>query len=131
MARQHLQHHYSALRPSGSFARGRCSGFSSRYFTTTCSADCEDWSEKFSNTTPTPLCDSLVCVHPYNEGLHRGLLPRRGPSVRSAPLACPRPSCVSLSSGFFHCHCHCHTLLPFTCAPDFLSCIARGSDPRF
>ena len=80
-----------------------------------------------SNSTPTPLCDSLLCVHPHNEGIHRGLLPRRGPSVRSAPLACPRSSCLTLSSGFFHCHCH--TPLPFTCA--FLSCIARGSDPRF
>ena len=26
-----------------------------------------------SNTTPTPLCDSLGCVHPHNEGSHRGL----------------------------------------------------------
>ena len=38
-----------------------------------------------------------------------------------------RSSCLSLLSGFFHCHCHCHTLLPFTCAPDFFTCIARGS----
>ena len=55
----------------------------------------------FSNTTPTPLCASLGCVHPHNEGLHRGLLSRRGPSVRSAPLACHRSSCLSLSSDFF------------------------------
>ena len=48
-----------------------------------------------SNTTPTPLCDSVGCVHPHNEGLHRGLLSRRGPSVRSAPLACHRFSCLS------------------------------------
>ena len=41
---------------------------------------------------PTPL--QHHCVHPHNEGLHRGLLPRRGPSVRSAPLACP--SCFSI-----------------------------------
>ena len=48
-----------------------------------------------SNTTPTPLCASLGCVHPHNEGLHRGLLSRRDPSVRSAPLACHRSSCHS------------------------------------
>ena len=50
---------------------------------------------------PTPLCDSLGRVHPHDEGLYRGLLPRRGPSVRSAPLACHRSSCLSLSSDFF------------------------------
>ena len=48
-----------------------------------------------SNTTPTPLCDSLGCVHPHYDGSHRGLLPRRGPSVRPAPLACHRSSCLS------------------------------------
>ena len=48
-----------------------------------------------SNTTPTPLCASLGCVHPHYEGLHRGLLPRRGPSVRPALLACHRSSCLS------------------------------------
>ena len=48
-----------------------------------------------SNTTPTPLCDSLGCVHTHYEGLHRGLLPRRGPSVRPAPLACHRSSSLS------------------------------------
>ena len=47
-----------------------------------------------SNTTPTPLCESVGCVHPHNE-VHRGLLSRRGPSVRSAPLACHRFSCLS------------------------------------
>ena len=53
-----------------------------------------------SNTTPTPLCDSLGCVHPHNEGLHRGLLPRRDPSVRSAPLACHRSSILFLLVSF-------------------------------
>ena len=48
-----------------------------------------------SISTPTPLCDSVGCVHLHNEGLHRGLLLRRDPSVRSAPLACPRSSCLS------------------------------------
>ena len=48
-----------------------------------------------SNTTPTPLRASLSCVHPQDEGLHRGLLSRFDPSVRSAPLACPRSSCLS------------------------------------
>ena len=107
-------------------------------FTTTCSADCVGWSERFVAAAvrrwfPISLQHhrgSLGCVHPHNEGFHRGLLPQLGPSVRSAPLACPRSQCLSLV-WFFHCHCHCHTLLPFTCVPDFLSCIARGSDPRF
>ena len=74
-----------------------------------------------SNTTTTPLCDSLGCVHPHNEGLH-GLLSRRGPSsVCSAPLTCPPSSCF-----FFYrlvlakTLCHCHTLLFFTCSDDFL-----------
>ena len=62
-----------------------------------------------SNTTPTSLCtqlmrrqqqqqhhcDYLGCVHPHCEGLHRGLLPRRGLSVRPAPLAFHRSSCLS------------------------------------
>ena len=61
------------------------------------------------NTTPTPLCtqlmrrqqqqqphcDYLGCVHPHCEGKHRGLWPRRGLSVRPAPLACHRSSCLS------------------------------------
>ena len=55
-----------------------------------------------SSTTPTPLCVSLGCAHSHNEGLHRGLLPRRGPSVRSAPLVCHRPIVsLSPSSDFF------------------------------
>ena len=62
-----------------------------------------------SNITPTPLCDSLGCVHPHYEGLHRGLLPQRGRSVRPAPLACHRSSS------------HCHTLLFITCSDDLLS----------
>ena len=45
-----------------------------------------------------PLCDALDCVHLHDEGLHRGLLPRRGPSVRPAPLACHRSSCLSVQS---------------------------------
>ena len=49
-----------------------------------------------SNITSTPLCDSLGCVHPHNEGLHSGLLSRRGPSVRPAPLTCHRSSLLSL-----------------------------------
>ena len=42
-----------------------------------------------------PHCDYLGCVHPHFEGVHRGLLPRRGMSVRPAPLACRRSSCLS------------------------------------
>ena len=42
-----------------------------------------------------PHCDYLGYVHPHCEGLHRGLLPRRGLSVRPAPLACHRSSCLS------------------------------------
>ena len=49
---------------------------------------------------PTPLRHHYMILwavsHPHNEGLHRGLLPRRGPSVRSAPLACHRSSCFSI-----------------------------------
>ena len=69
--------------------------------TTTCSADCEDWSERslplrsvggFQHPSNTSV---LGCVHPQYEGLHRGLLPRRGPSVRPAPLVCHRSSCLS------------------------------------
>ena len=42
------------------------------------------------------------------------------------------PRLSRLVSGFFHWSCHCRTLLPFTCARDFLSCIARGLQfPRF
>ena len=28
--------------------------------------------------SPTPLCDTLGCVHPHNKGFHRNLLSRRG-----------------------------------------------------
>ena len=44
------------------------------------------WSEKFvasaaRRCSPVPLCDALDCVHLHNEGLHCGLLSRRGPVV--------------------------------------------------
>ena len=64
------------------------------------------------------------CVHLHNEGIHRGLLSRRGLLVRPTLLG------VSMLVSLF-CRlaltenqgvsCHCHTLLPFTCAHDFLS----------
>ena len=74
-----------------------------------------------SNTTPTPLCASPGCVHPHNENLHRGLLPRRGPFVRLASLACVIDPRLSLSSDF---------LVTFpryfsSCSDDFLSCVHR------
>ena len=97
-----------------------------------------------SNTTPTPLMACLGCVHPHNEGLHRGLLSRRGKSVRSAPLACHRSSCLSLSSDFFvtfaryfsshvlitssasQCHSHCGQMRLRVLNPDaFLSHCTR------
>ena len=96
-----------------------------------CSADCEDWSERFVAAAvrrwfPMPLCDPLVStlkMKAFIAASWRGVV-RRFVRHRWRVLD-PR---VSLSSGFSHCHCHCHTLLPFTCAPDFLSCISRGSE---
>ena len=47
--------------------------------TTTCSAVCEVWSERFSvpaarRCSPIPLRDTLSCVHLHNEGFHRGAI---------------------------------------------------------
>ena len=91
-------------------------GLLGRLVSATCSADCDDWSERSlplrsfggfqHHSTPLctqlmrcqqqqPHCDYLGCVHPHYEGLYRGLLPRRGLSVRLAPLACHRSSCLS------------------------------------
>ena len=95
-------------------------------FTTTCSADCEDWSKRFVAAavrrwfpTPlqTPLCVPLGCVHPHNEGLHHGLLPRRGPSVRpgisgvsSILVSLHRPDFIVTFERYFF----------VTCSDDFL-----------
>ena len=38
-----------------------------------------------------PLCDALDCVHLHNEGLHRGLLSRRGPFGSSDIAGCIDP----------------------------------------
>ena len=67
MPRLHLQHHYSALRPSRSLARGKCSGSLVVWFTTTCSADCEGCSERFVAAAvrrwfPTPLQHHCVIL---------------------------------------------------------------------
>ena len=56
------------------------------------------WSERI--VAAATLCDSLGWCPPSHEGLHPGLLPKRDPSVRPAPLACPRFSCLFLSSLF-------------------------------
>ena len=106
-------------------ARGKCPRSTGKLFTTTCSAVCEVWSERFAapaarRWSPLPLCDTVGCVHPRNEGFHRGLLSRRGPLGRPASLGVFLYRLVSLTEN--HClSCQCHTLLPFTCSDDFLS----------
>ena len=93
-----------------SSVRGRCSRFTVKVFYNNAfcclslvwKVRCRCGPSVVSNTTPTPLCDSLGCVHPHNEGLHRGLLSRRGPLVHPAPLTCHRFSLffvVSLFTG--------------------------------
>ena len=69
--------------------------------TTTCSAVCEVWSERFSvsaarRCSPIPLCDTLSCVHLHSEGVHRDLLSRRGMLVRPTLLGGLRSSCFSI-----------------------------------
>ena len=81
-----------------------------------------------------PLCDVLDCVHPYNEGLHRGLLPRRGLLVRPTLLGVSILVSLFCRLALTENHCHFHTLLPFTCADDFCVFLwhARGLQfPRF
>ena len=125
---------------------------------------CEFWSERFvasadRRCSPTPLCDTLSCVHLHNEGLHRGLLSRRGP-VEQHRRVVMGPRFSSCLLALTENRCHFHTLLHFTCSDDscvflqssspasqchshcgqlrlrvlfltLLCCIARGSDPPF
>ena len=51
---------------------------------------CRCGSSVISNT----LCASLGCVHPHNEGFHRGLLSRRGRLVRPTPRGVPILVCL-------------------------------------
>ena len=54
----------------------------------------------FRRWSPTPLCDTLGCVHPLSDGFHRGLRPRRDSLVRPGLLGGHRFLCFSLSSDF-------------------------------
>ena len=75
-----------------------------------------------------PLCDALDCVHLHNEGLHRGLLSRRGLFGSSHVAGRIDPHVSFCRLALTENLCHFHTLLPFTCADD--SCVflwhARG-----
>ena len=76
-----LQHHYAALRApfvvDGSRLVPSIHG-NVVYNNVFCF--CDVWSEKFVASA------ALHCVHLHNEGLHRGLLSRRGTLVRQTPL---------------------------------------------
>ena len=59
------------------------------------------WSGRFVASavrrwSPTPLCETLGCVHSPSERIHRSLRPRRGPLVRPTPLGIHRLSCFSV-----------------------------------
>ena len=81
------------------------------------------------------MCGSLGCVHPHNESLHRGLLPRRGPSVSSG-TAGVSSILVSLSrlvsfTGNLVCLVTVTRNFPSSVLMSFSLALARGSDPLF